>query len=159
MASSDLPERTGSIEGMETAETEVGMQDEISAIGEISDDNLTEDEDDEFDENDGEKLAEDPVAATYIPPSRKRRIQFEARRIFNTFCKWIHFRSLSRKRERQTALRKYYQAYVHGGKSFISDADLLKAKRSEKCSACLLNELCKRRHIHWLLNINGRLSV
>ena len=162
MASSDLPEHTGSIEGMETAETEVGMQDEISALGDISDGHLTEDEDDEFDENEGEKLAEDPLAATNIPPSRIRRIQFEARRIFYTFCKWIHFRHFrpfSRKRERQTALRKYYQAFVHGGKSFISDADLLIAKKSEKCSACLLNELCKRRHIHWLLNINGRLPV
>lgn len=159
MASSDLPEHTGSIEGMQTAETEVGMQDEISALGDISDGHLTEDEDDEFDENEGEKLAEDPLAATNIPPSRIRRIQFEARRIFYTFCKWIHFRPFSRKRERQTALRKYYQAFVHGGKSFISDADLLIAKKSEKCSACLLNELCKRRHIHWLLNINGRLPA
>ena len=158
MASSDFPDHTDSIKGMESAKAEVGMLDEISALDEISDDNLSE-EDGEFSENDGEKLAADPVAARYIPPSRKRRIQFEARRLFFTFCKWINFRALSRKGGRQRALRKHYQAYIHGGKSFISDADLVKAKRSEKCSACLINELCKRRHIQWLLNINGRLPV
>ena len=159
MAFSNLPDHKGSVEDMETAEPEVVTLDKIAALDEISDDNLSEEDDDDFGETDNKKLAEDPVAARNIPPFRKRQILSEARRLANIIGNNIYVRPRNRKRERQTAMRKYYQAFVHGGKSFISDADWLTAKRSERCSTCLLNELCKQRRIQRLLNINGRLPL
>ena len=159
MAFSNLADHKGSVEDMETAEPEVVTLDKMAALDEISDDNLSEEDDDDFGETDNEKLAEDPVAARNIPPSRKRQILSEARRLANIIGKNIYVRPMNRKRERQTAMRKYYQAFVHGGKSFISDADWLTAKRSERCSTSLLNELCKQRRIQRLLNINGRLPL
>ena len=159
MAFSNLPDHKGSVEDMETAEPEVVTLDEIAALDEISDDNLSEEDDDDFGETDNKKLAGDPVAAINIPPFRKRQILSEARRLANIIGKYIYVRPSSRKRERQTAMRKYYQAFVHGGKSFISDADWLTAKKSEGCSTCLLYELCKQRRIQRLLNINGRLPL
>ena len=159
MASCNLPDHKGSVEDLETAEPEIGTLDEIAALDEISDDNLSEEEDDDFGETDNKTLAEVPVAARNIPPSKKCQILSEARRLANIIGKNIYVRPMNRKRERQTAMRKYYQAFVHGGKSFISDADWLTAKRSERCSTCLLNELCKRRRIQRLLNINGRLPL
>ena len=157
--SKNLPDHKGSVEDMETAEPEIGTLDEIAALDEISDDNLSEEDDDDFGETDNKKLAGDPVAAINIPPFRKRQILSEARRLANIIGKYIYVRPRSRKWERQTAMRKYYQAFVHGGKSFISDADWLTAKKSERCSTCLLYELCKQRRIQGLLNINGRLPL
>ena len=159
MAFSNLPDHKGSVEDMETAEPEVVTLDEIAALDEISDDNLSEEDDDDFGETDNKKLAGDPVAAINIPPFRKRQILSEARRLANIIGKYIYVRPRSRKWERLTAMRKYYQAFVHGGKSFISDADWLTAKKSERCSTCLLYELCKQRRIQRLLNINGRLPL
>ena len=159
MASSNLPDHKGSVEDMETAEPEIGTLDEIAALDEISDDNLSEEDDDDFGKTDNKTLAEVPVAARNIPPSKKCQILSEARLLANIIGKNIYVRPMNRKRERQTAMRKYYQAFVHGGKSFVSDADWLTAKRSERCSTCLLNELCKQRRIQRLLNINGRLPL
>ena len=159
MASSKLPDHKGSVEDMETAEPEIGTLDEIAALDEISDDNLSEEDDDDFGETDNKTLAEVTVAARNIPPYKKCQIVSEARRLANIIGKNIYVRPRNRKRERQTAMRKYYQAFVHGGKSFISDADWLTAKRSERCSTCLFNELCKQRRIQRLLNINGRLPL
>ena len=152
MAFSNLPDHRGSVEDMETAEPEFRKLDEIA-------NNLPEEDDDDFGETDNAKLAEDPVAARNIPPSSKRQILSEARRLANIISKNIYVRPMKRKRERQIAMRKYYQAFVHGGKSFISDADWLTAKRSERCSTCLLNGLCKQRQIERLLNINDRLPL
>ena len=151
MAFSNLPDHKGSVEDMETAEPEVVTLDEIAALDEISDDNLSEEDDDDFGETDNE----DPLAARNISPSRKRQILSEARRLANFVSRNINVTPMNRKKERETAMRKYYQAFVHGGKSFISDADWLTAKRGEICSTCLLYELCKRRRIQWLLNIDG----
>ena len=151
MAFSNLPDHKGSVEDMETAEPEVVTLDEIAALDEISDDNLSEEDDDDFGETDNE----DPLAARNISPSRKRQILSEARRLANFVSRNIYVTPMNRKKERETAMRKYYQAFVHGGKSFISDADWLTAKRGEICSTCLLYELCKRRRIQWLLNIDG----
>ena len=159
MAFSNLPDHKGSVEDMETVEPEVGTLDEIAALDEISDDNPSEEDDDDFGETDNEKLVEDPLTARNIPPSIKRQILSEARRLANIIGKNIYIIPRNRTRERQTALRKYYQAFVHGGKSFISDADWLKTKRSEICSTRLLNGLCRQRWIQWLLNINDRLPL
>ena len=159
MAFSNLPDHKGSVEDTKTAEPEIGTLDEIATLDEISDDNLSEEDDDDFGETDNEKLAEDPLAARNISPPRKRQILSEARRLANFVCKNIYVRPMNRKKERETAMRKYYQAFVHGGKSFIRDADWLTAKRCERCSTCLLYELCKRRHIQRLLNINGILPL
>lgn len=61
--------------------------------------------------------------------------------------------SRNRKKERKSALRKDYQAYQHGVKDFISDKKWLDAKRSEKCTSCVLDELCKD------LSVLGELSI
>ena len=128
------------------------MLDEIAALDEISDDNLSGEVDDEitnFDENEVQGLAD-------IAQSVKRKILRQAKRLVVS-CKKPKVQLRNRKQERQTALRKYYQAFVHGGKSFISDANWLKYRKSEKCSACLLNKLCKRTRIQGLLNIDAKL--
>ena len=153
----DAYSNTGSIEGMESDV----MLDEIAALDEISDDNLSEEVDDDmtnFDENDVQGLAEDPMVVRDIAQSVKRQILTEAKRLVSS-CKNPKVDARNRKQERQTALRKYYQAFVHGGKSFISDANWLKNRKSEKCSACLLNELCKRTRIQGLLNIDAKLPA
>ncbi|XP_073249801.1 myeloperoxidase-like [Porites lutea] len=80
MAFSNLPDLKGSVEDIKTAEPEIGTLGEIAALDEISDDNLSEEDDDDFGETDNEKLAEDPLAARYISPPRKRQILSEARR-------------------------------------------------------------------------------
>ena len=146
----DAYSNTGSIEGMESDV----MLDEIAALDEISDDNLSGEVDDEitnFDENEVQGLAD-------IAQSVKRKILRQAKRLVVS-CKKPKVQLRNRKQERQTALRKYYQAFVHGGKSFISDANWLKNRKSEKCSACLLNELCKRTRIQRLLNIDAKLPA
>ena len=153
----DAYSNTGSIEGMESDV----MLDEIAALDEISDDNLSEEVDDDmtnFDENDVQGLAEDPMVVRDIAQSVKRQILTEAKRLVLS-CKNPKVDARNRKQERLTALRKYYQAFVHGGKSFISDANWLKNTKSEKCSACLLNELCKRTRIQGLLNIDAKLPA
>lgn len=61
--------------------------------------------------------------------------------------------SRNRKKERKSALRKDYQAYQHGVKDFISDKKWLDAKRSEKCTSCVLDELCKD------LSVLGELGI
>ena len=144
----DAYSNTGSIEGIESDV----MLDEIAALDEISDDNLSEEVDDEitnFDENEVQGLAD-------IAQSVKRKILRQAKCLVFS-CKKPKVESRNRKQERQTALRKYYQAFVHGGKSFISDANWMKSRKSEKCSACLLNKLCKRTRIQGLLNIDAKL--
>ena len=146
----DAYSHTGSIEGMESDV----MLDEIAALDEISDDNLSGEVDDEitnFDENEVQGLAD-------IAQSVKRKILRQAKRLVVS-CKKPKVQLRNRKQERQTALRKYYQAFVHGGKSFISDAKWLKNRKSEKCSACLLNKLCKRTRIQGLLNIDAKLPA
>ena len=146
----DAYSNTGSIEGMESDV----MLDEIAALEEISDDNPSEEVDDEitnFDENEVQGLAD-------IAQSAKRKILRQAKRLVFS-CKKPKVEPRNRKQERQTALRKYYQAFVHGGKSFISDADWLKNRKSEQCSACLLNELCKKTLIQGSLNIDAKLPA
>ena len=153
--SDDAYSNTGPIEGMESDV----MLDEIAALGEISDDNLSEEVDDDmvnFGENDVQGLAEDPMVVRDIAQSIKSII---LKRKLVSSCKNPKFVPRNGKQERQTALRKYYQAFVHGGKSFISDADWLKTKKSEKCSACLLNKLCGRAEIQELLNISVKIPA
>ena len=155
--SDDAYSKTGPIEGMGSDV----MLGEIAALNEISDDNLTEEVDDDmvnFGENDVQGLAEDPMVVRVIAQYVKRIILRRAKKLVWS-CKNPKFVPRNRKQERQTALRKYYQAFVHGGKSFISDADWLKAKRSEICSACLLNKLCRQAQIQRLLNISVRIPA
>ena len=62
------------------------------------------------------------------------------------------------KKERESALRPYYQAYQHGSKNFMAEEEYNTAAKSEKCSACVLNTLCNETKIRDLLNINSSLS-
>lgn len=62
------------------------------------------------------------------------------------------------KKERESALRPYYQAYQHGSKNFMAEEEYNTAAKSEKCSACVLNTLCNETSIRDLLNIDPSLS-
>ena len=62
------------------------------------------------------------------------------------------------KKERESALRPYYQAYQHGSKNFMAEEEYNAAAKSEKCSACVLNTLCNETAIRQLLNIDPSLS-
>ena len=62
------------------------------------------------------------------------------------------------KKERESALRPYYQAYQHGSKNFMAEEEYNTAAKSEKCSACVLNTLCNETKIRDLLNIDSNLS-
>ena len=62
------------------------------------------------------------------------------------------------KKERESALRPYYQAYQHGSKNFMAEEEYNTAAKSEKCSACVLNTLCNETKIRQLLNIDPSLS-
>ena len=61
------------------------------------------------------------------------------------------------KKERESAMRPYYQAYQHGSKNFMTEEEYNTAAKSEKCSACVLNTLCNDTSIRQLLNINTSL--
>ena len=61
------------------------------------------------------------------------------------------------KKERESAMRPYYQAYQHGSKNFMAEEEYNTAAKSEKCSACVLNTLCNDTSIRQLLNINTSL--
>ena len=61
------------------------------------------------------------------------------------------------KKERESALRPYYQAYQHGSKDFMAEEEYNAAAKSEKCSACVLNTLCNETSIRKLLGIDTSL--
>ena len=61
------------------------------------------------------------------------------------------------KKERESAMRPYYQVYQHGSKNFMAEEEYNTAAKSEKCSACVLNTLCNDTSIRQLLNINTSL--
>ena len=62
------------------------------------------------------------------------------------------------KKERESAMRPYYQVYQHGSKNFMAEEEYNAAAKSEKCSACVLNTLCNETETRNLLNINPSLS-
>ena len=59
------------------------------------------------------------------------------------------------KKEKQGAMRKFYQSLQHGKREIMSDEKWLAAKKSEVCSACVLNKLCSKSEIFTILGISS----
>ena len=72
-------------------------------------------------------------------------------------CKLLPVPTKSKKKEKQAACLKNYQIYQHGDKSIISDQKWFESKKSEICSACVLERLCNRSDVRDELNIDSSL--
>ena len=154
----DTSSGSGAIE--DTPEIEDETPDANSGLDDINDSNLPEEEFDEMtslDEIDDESLPEELMAEKDLPTPTKREIQRVAR-LFERRCRRGAKRGFRAKYTKKPALRLYYQAYQHGKKSSINDEEWKKALKSEKCSACVLNRLCRRRRILRLLGIPRRIG-
>lgn len=161
-ASSSILDDTSSGSGAveDTPEIEDETPDENSGLDDINDSNLPEEEFDEMtslDEIDDESLPEELMTEKDLPEPTKRKIQRVARHLEKR-CRWRAKRVFRARYTNKPALRLHYQAYQHGKKSSINDEELKKALKSEKCSACVLNRLCRRRWILRLLGIPRRIG-
>ena len=141
-ASSSILDDTSSVSGAieDTPEIEDETPDKNSGLDDINDSNLPEEEFDEMTSLD--EIDE---------------IQREARHLEKS-CRQIAKPVFRGRYTKKPALRLYYQAYQHGKKSSINDKELKEALKSEKCSACVLNRLCRRRGIQRLLGIPRRIG-
>ena len=126
--------KTGTMEDMAKAKVKEKKLNEMSSLDKIRYRSLPK-----------ESLVEEDVPAS---------IKKEAKILAMKCSKIVHVTPRFQKKERQSALKKFYQAIQHGKKNFMSDAKWLAAKKSEVCSACVLNALCKQTKIHKILNIN-----
>lgn len=153
----DTSSGSGAIE--DTPEIENDTPDEDSGLDEINDSNLPEEEFDEMsslDEIDDESFPRELMPENDLPRRTKRMIRSVARRLERR-CR----RRTSRLRARRTkklALRLYYQAYQHGKKSSVNDKEWKEALKNERCSACVLNRLCRSSRIQRLLRIPRRIG-
>ena len=155
----DTSSGSGAIE--DTPEIEDETPDENSGLDDINDSNLLEGEFDEMtslDETDDESLPEELMAEKDLPEPTKRKIQREARRLERRCRRRAKRVFRAKYTKKRPALRLYYQAYTHGKKSSINDKELKKALKSEKCSACVLNRLCRNSKILGLLPIRKRIG-
>ena len=141
-ASSSILDDTSSVSGAieDTPEIEDETPDKNSGLDDINDSNLPEEEFDEMTSLD--EIDE---------------IQREARHLENS-CRQIAKPVFRARYTKKPALRLYYQAYQHGKKSSINDEELEKALKSEKCTACVLNRLCRNSTILRLLRIKRRIG-
>ena len=126
-ASSSILDDTSSVSGAieDTPEIEDETPDKNSGLDDINDSNLPEEEFDEMTSLD--EIDE---------------IQREARHLEKS-CRQIAKPVFRARYTKKPALRLYYQAYQHGKKSSINDEEWEKALKSEKCTACVLNRLCR----------------
>ena len=161
-ASSSILDDTSSVSGAieDTPEIEDETPDKNSGLDDINDSNLPEEEFDEMtslDEIDDESLPEELMAEKDLPEPSKRKIQRVARHLEKS-CRQIAKPVFRARYTKKPALRLYYQAYQHGKKSSINDEELEKALKSEKCTACVLNRLCRNSTILRLLRIKRRIG-
>ena len=159
-ASSSILDDTSSVSGAieDTPQIEDETPDENSGLDDIN--NLPEEEFDEMtslDEIDDESLPEELMAEKDLPEPTKRKIQRVARQL-EKGCRWRAKRVFRARYTKKPALRLYYQAYQHGKKSSINDEEWKKALESEKCTACVLNRLCRNSKILRSLGIPRRIG-
>lgn len=76
-------------------------------------------------------------------------------------CSKVYVQPRNRVEEEKGAQKKFYQSFQHGEKSIMSDEKWMKAKKSEKCTTCVLNELCRGMSAETLqqLNIESTLTA
>ena len=149
----DTYPETDTMEDMTTFKIEEEMLDKMSRLDKTRDGSMPKEPVDEMSSlekiRDG-SLPKEPLVEQDVPASIKR----EAKILAITCSRNVRVPRRFQRKERQSALRKFYQAIQHGKKNFMSDAKWLAAKKSEVCSACVLNALCKQTKIHNLFNIN-----
>ena len=161
-ASSSILDDTSSVSGTieDTAEIEDETPDKNSGLDDIDDSDLPEEEFDEMtslDEIDDEGLPgelmpeSDPQSRTQV----KSLILLWAKHLEETSCR-RNTSPLQARRAKKPALRLYYQAYQHGKKSSVNDKEWKETLKSEQCSACVLNLLCRYIWKQGFLGIRGR---
>ena len=160
-ASSSIFDDTSSVSGAieDTAEIEDETPDKNSGLDDIDDSDLPEEEFDEMtslDEIDDEGLPGElmPESDPYSRTQVKSLILRLAKHLEET-CRRNTSR-LQARRTKKPPLRLYYQAYQHGKKSSVNDKEWKETLKSEQCSACVLNLLCKYIWVQVRLGIRGR---
>lgn len=85
----------------------------------------------------------------------------KAKNLANGECSKVYVQPRNRVEEEKGAQKKFYQSFQHGEKSIMSDEKWMKAKKSEKCTTCVLNELCRGMSAETLqqLNIESTLTA
>ena len=149
----DTYPETDTMEDMATTKIEEEMLDEMSTLDKIHDRSLPKKPVDErfnLKKIRDRSLPKEPLVEEDIPASIKDLIN----RLKDN-CKKQRVLFRSKKKERKSALRKFYQALIHFKKNFISNEKWEKAKKSELCSTCVLNALCKNASVQAILNIKS----
>ena len=160
-ASSSILDDTSSGSGVteDTPEIEDETPHKNSDLDDINDSNLPEEEFDEMtslDEIDDEGLPGELMPES--DPRRRTNVKSVIRRLARRFKRSCRRRTshLQVRRTKKPALRLYYQAYQHGEKSSVNVKEWKEALKSEQCSECVLNRLCRIRWIRRKLRIRGR---
>ena len=97
----------------------------------------------------------DNVMAEDLPQS----IIDKAKNLVKGSCSKIYVQPRNRVEEEKGAQKKFYQSFQHGEKSIMSDEKWMKAKKSEKCTTCVLNELCRGMSAETLQQLNIESSL
>ena len=92
----------------------------------------------------------DDVMAGDLPQS----IIDKAKNLAKGSCSKVYVKPRNRVEEEKGAQKKFYQSFQHGEKSIMSDEKWMKAKKSEKCTSCVLNELCRGMSAETLQQLN-----
>ena len=78
----------------------------------------------------------------------------KAKNLANSECSKVYVQPRNRVEEEKGAQKKFYQSFQHGEKSIMTDEKWMKAKKSEKCTTCVLNELCRGMSAESLQQLN-----
>ena len=78
----------------------------------------------------------------------------KAKNLANDKCSKVYVQPRNRVEEEKGAQKKFYQSFQHGEKSIMTDEKWMKAKKSEKCTTCVLNELCRGMSAKTLQQLN-----
>lgn len=78
----------------------------------------------------------------------------KAKNLANSKCSKVYVQPRNRVEEEKGAQKKFYQSFQHGEKSIMTDEKWMKAKKSEKCTTCVLNELCRGMSAESLQQLN-----
>ena len=97
----------------------------------------------------------DDVMAEDLPQS----IIDKAKNLAKGSCSKIYVQPRNKVEEEKGAQKKFYQSFQHGEKSIMSDEKWMKAKKSEKCTTCVLNELCRGMSAETLQQLNIESSL
>lgn len=132
------------IENQEPDNTEEDLIYEISTLDEKEDESLAERAVNQ--PSSDWSLFQELIFTLRLPRSIKNKIDLLTRKAKKE-CNKEH----APPKKVKGALRKNYQAFQRGEKEFISNEKWKKAKKSEMCTTCVLDGLCKNASIQDLL--------